>query len=402
MKPDGIVCGEPLSQSAFEEVSRRAVLDCFKWNLHDAGHRKLSRFPLVLSRALFEQLSHWAVALDAEAKLAEEELLGRPELFAVLGIPWRLRRALGRASHVNSCRYARYDFHPLDGGGYAITEGNVDVASGFNEGSGVTELFASHVPGTRVAGDPAASVAASVATAVGYGATVGCMHMTNFVDDHQVVRFLERHFEKAGLTSVLFGPSQLRWQNDHAAVAIDGETTRLDAAFRFFPADWLPRLARSTQWWRIFESGGTRWMNPATTILTQSKRFPLVWPKLRTALPTWQRLLPETRSPWHVDDGDWVIKPALAHEGYRVAMSRVTEPATFTRITRTAKWQPRRWAAQRRFSAAPLATPEGLEYPCIGVYVVDGRVAGLYGRIAGRPLIDGSAKDIVLLVQGEA
>jgi hypothetical protein len=112
--------------------------------------------------------------------------------------------------------------------------------------------------------------------------------------------------------------------------------------------------------------------------------------------------MPETRSPWRVDDGDWVVKPTLAHEGYHVAMSGVTEPATLTGILRSAYWRPRRWTAQRRFSAAPLATPDGIKYPCIGVYIVDGRVAGLYGRIASQPLIDGSAEDIVLLVQGEA
>jgi hypothetical protein len=37
-------------------------------------------------------------------------------------------------------------------------------------------------------------------------------------------------------------------------------------------------------------------------------------------------------------------------------------------------------------------------YPCIGVYTVDGRAAGIYGRVASQPLINDTAKDIAVLV----
>jgi hypothetical protein len=37
-------------------------------------------------------------------------------------------------------------------------------------------------------------------------------------------------------------------------------------------------------------------------------------------------------------------------------------------------------------------------YPSIGVYTVNGRVAGAYGRIAERPLIDARARDAAVLI----
>ena len=78
------------------------------------------------------------------------------------------------------------------GGGFAITEGNLDVAGGFNESSGVARIFAEHVVGGEAVGDPAAAVATAVVAAVGPGARVGCLHLTDFTDDHQVARFVAR------------------------------------------------------------------------------------------------------------------------------------------------------------------------------------------------------------------
>jgi hypothetical protein len=40
-------------------------------------------------------------------------------------------------------------------------------------------------------------------------------------------------------------------------------------------------------------------------------------------------------------------------------------------------------------------------YPCIGVYTVNGRAAGAYGRLSWRQVIDFSAVDVAVLVAGE-
>jgi hypothetical protein len=36
-------------------------------------------------------------------------------------------------------------------------------------------------------------------------------------------------------------------------------------------------------------------------------------------------------------------------------------------------------------------------YPCLGAYTVDGRAAGLFGRMASRPLIDLAAIEVAVL-----
>src|SRR5262249_40251847 len=157
------------------------------------------------------------------------------------------------------------------------------------------------------------------------------------------------------------------------------------------PAEWLPQMLPTAAWEALFASGPTVLCNPGHAVLTQSKRFPLVWDRLETPLPTWRSLLPETRSPAEGPDlerGHWVLKPALGHEGHNVRLRAITAPDDWRRLVRSVRKRPDGWAAQRRFDPIPLPTPESLMYPCLGIYVIDGRVAGCYGRLASQPLID--------------
>jgi hypothetical protein len=127
-----------------------------------------------------------------------------------------------------------------------------------------------------------------------------------------------------------------------------------------------------------------------------------VWNGLQTPLPTWRSLLPETRSPDVVSDlegGHWALKPALGHEGHDIRIRTVTEPEAWRRIVKFVRKHPAHWIAQRRFDMVPLPTPEGLLYPCLGVYVIADRIAGCYGRMASEPLIDVRSREVAVLVR---
>ena len=60
--------------------------------------------------------------------------------------------------------------------------------------------------------------------------------------------------------------------------------------------------------------------------------------------------------------------------------------------------RPDDWVAQERFEICPVQTPRGAIYPCIGVYTVNGRPAGIYGRFSSSPLIDFAAVDAAVLI----
>jgi glutathionylspermidine synthase len=405
MTPEVLAAGDPLPPGVFARLLRRAIFECDKWHLHMGDTPALCPFPLVVDAALARSLARTAEGLDREALAAEAEILGRPDLLARLGLPRELCRVLrvGAAPSPSGPRYARYDFHPTPDG-FRITEGNIDVSGGFIEGSGVTALFAPHFPALAPAGDPAGALAGALAARAGAGGRVGLMHLTRYTEDHQIARYLARRVASrgAGVTTCLFDPARLRFREGRAEVLTASGALPLDVVFRFFPADWFDRIPIATRWSRVFSGGRTPFSNPGGAVIPQSKRFPLIWGDLATPLPTWRRLLPETRSPdeiaWEGDEG-WVIKPALAHEGDRVAIAGVCDEGAYEDVAREVHRDPAAWIAQRRFEAIAIDTPEGPRYPALGIYVIDGRAEGAFARLARRPLVDDTAQEAVVLLR---
>jgi glutathionylspermidine synthase len=396
--------GDTMPAEQYRHVLRRAIFDCCKWHTQVEDRPVLCPFPLVLDRCVWKQLALWAEQLARETLAAEEELRQRPDLHAELGLPRALRRPLRHAASAartdRDVRVMRFDFHWTTEG-WRISEANTDVAGGYIEASGVTALIAECYPGCRPTGDPAAALGTAIRYRVGTGGTVGLMHLTVYVEDRQIILYLARRLQELGLVAIPFDPTQLCVRGGRVFIHGAEEAGALDLVFRFFPAEWLPHLPRRTGWTHLLDGRVVSMCNPVHAVLSQSKRFPLVWDRLATALPTWRMLLPETRGAcrWGRRDLDgWVVKPALGHEGHNIGIAGVTDDRDWQHIRRWSWWNPAAWAVQRRFTPRPLPSPEGLMYPCLGIYVIDGQAAGAFGRVAPFPLIDDRSREIVVLL----
>lgn len=391
----------PVDPAEHARLRRRAIFECCKWDPQVEDVSTVAPFPLLLRQDAWEEIAHLSELLAAEAAAAEEEMARRPGLHRELGLPFAVRRALkgiaGHGSPPGIARVLRFDFHWTTEG-WRISEANTDVPGGFNEASGFARLMAPFFPGSEPSGDPAGCLADAIASAVRSGGTVALVHATAYTDDRQVMVFLARELEARGRKAVLAAPDHLRWRDGRAWIG--GE--ELDAMIRFFPAEWLPNLPRSSGWKHFFRGGRTPVSNPASALLPQSKRFPLVWDRLETPLPTWRRLLPETRDPrevpWKADAG-WVLKPALGRVGDGIGLAGVTPEKEWKQIRRELRFGSRWWAAQRRFEAVPMKVDGEPFYPCVGVYTIDGRAAGGYGRVARRPIVNHLAQDVAVLVE---
>lgn len=395
-----------MESRAFEKLRRRAMFEVFKWDDVATDEGLLCPFPLLVSAAEWQRLARLAETLAAEAALAEAEILGRPELHASLGLPSELTPLLAAASVApvpGAVRVTRFDFHPTEDG-LRITESNCDVASGYIEASGFAAMMAEGYPSHGLAGDPAGALAARFLAACGSAARIGLLHLTTYSDDHQIMRYLAKRFAEAGLAPVFLGPEHPRFRDGEAHVETAWYCGRLDAVFRFMPASWLPRLPAPADPELFFAHGKTEICNPGYAVVTQSKRFPLIWDRLETPLPTWRAHLPETASPERIDlaDGRWVVKPALGFEGADVGIEGAVSPAELADIRRRAMESPAAWAAQRRFDHLPLATPWGPMFACLGVFVVGGSAAGAYARLARAPLIDARSREACVLVERES
>ena len=246
---------------------------------------------------------------------------------------------------------------------------------------------------------PPEALADAIIASMGRRGSIGLLAGAGYMEDHQVVAFLARTLSKRGCASVRIHPRQVIWDGGLAVVADAlGRHRPLDALVRFYQGEWLVRWPRRQGWPAFFRGGRTPVCNPGTAMVIESKRFPLCWDRLSLELPTWRALLPETVDPRRLGrriGPGWVFKTALCNTGDTVAFS---DDPNRRRTAWNARLWPGQWVAQRRFETLSISTPRGPLYPCLGVYTIDGKAAGLFGRIANRPVIDFAATEVAVLV----
>jgi len=396
---------QPLTPECCRELRRRAIFECCKWDPQVGDVDTLAPIAVVLKESAWRELRVCAEALAAETLAVEQALLHRPELHRDLALPRPIRHVLANrpqgGDETQHLRVMRFDFHPTDEG-WRVSEVNSDVPGGYNEASAWAALVAEHVPHGVPAGCPARRLVEAILNEVSVGATVALVHATAYTDDRQVMTFLARQLQNHGLHPVLLAPDHLHWQDGRAIIQTNWFTGPAHFVFRFFPAEWLPNLGRRADWPFFFSGARTPLCNPATALLTQSKRWPLLRDELGLELPAWSKFLPETLDPrsadWQNDPG-WVLKPALGRVGEWLGLCGVTSQREWNTIRRSLRWGSRHWVAQRRFTPAPILAGGERWHICLGVFTINGRAAGIYGRLAPQPLINHLARDVAVLVE---
>jgi glutathionylspermidine synthase len=393
-------CGKVLDGRAWQEVRTRTIFECCKWDVQCEDHSVLAAYPLLIPTEEWRRLAFWAERLSREALLAEQELLARPDLLVRLGLPRQVVHLLGVNGRVgerrHNVRLMRFDFHYTTEG-WRISEVNADVPGGLIEASGFTRLMWERNADTAMPPDVTRIYAEALVSAAP-GKTAVLVHATTYSDDRQVMQYLSGVLSKCGMRVHLLSPAHLSWQANSPAIDCAFAIGVPDILVRFFPAEWLPSLGGTKRWAPFFYSE-TAISNPCSALLLQTKRFPLIWAQLQTYLSTWRELMPESVPVEDLAGSDtWVLKPALGRVGEDIAIPGITPEQELHRLWREARWRPSNWVAQARFEALPVMTSEGLRYPCFGVYTVNGKASGIYGRIAEKPLIDQDAQDVAVLL----
>ncbi|HET9220416.1 MAG TPA: glutathionylspermidine synthase family protein [Terriglobia bacterium] len=391
--------GSQLKPAEFSLIRRQLLLRHCKWDPQVGDVSTLATFPLLIKKSRWSELETFAEQLTSELFEAEHELLGREDLYGLLAIPRSLRRVLRQARQARPtpcpARVMRFDFHWTKSG-WQISEVNADVPGGFSEASEFTRLMAAAVTGTAVLGNPTELLVSRIAHAAARQ-PVALLAAPGFMEDLQVISYLARSLHERGTQAWLARPQQLEWRQDLAF--LDG--CPVGAIVRFYQSEWLAQLPRRCLWPRLFVGGRTPVSNPVHCIFGESKRFPLAWNLIRTELPTWQRLLPETRdpreAPWRKDES-WLIKTAWCNTGDTVSARGWIEAREWRRAFWSATLTPGQWIAQHRFEPVPVESPIGSVYPCIGVYTIDGRACGAYSRISTTRVVDHRAIDVALLL----
>jgi len=114
---------DSVDAKTFAELRRRVMLDGCKWDAQVGDITALAPFPLVMKRDRWNELASHAERLAAEAAAAELEIVLRPELLRLLGLPPALLKTMMAHETLTPAagRVIRFDFH-LTTEGWLISE----------------------------------------------------------------------------------------------------------------------------------------------------------------------------------------------------------------------------------------------------------------------------------------
>lgn len=392
------------TEAAFVRYREEVIFRGFKWDPQVGDEGTVGDFALVLKSSALNELRTLAQHLDQELDRAERALWGQPESFAQLGLKGvlgrRLRALAKQYSWRDDLRLRRYDFH-WSSEGWRISEVNADVPGGFAEASFLSPLaLAAGLPG-RAPEAFLENLGMALEKRLPLGAEIALVYATAYADDFQVMAAVAETLRSRGFQVSGVGPDGLTWKSGAGNRRALVQGRPVAAILRFFPVEWLAELGSSYPWenYLIEREGGPLLLNPGWAALSQSKRAPLQWAGINESMPTWNKLLPESRPPRFWDgDPNWLHKPAFGRVGERI----VTRRWSASKIWRKAQWNilraPRQWVRQKCFAVTSVSVIDQEYFPCLGVFVLGGKMAGLYARVGRHPLIDKKAREVPLLL----
>jgi len=370
------------------------------------GQPRFRQSPVVLRAS--EQAALYRAAEDMAAAWNEVCLLcaADPSLVSgFLGLT-PMQQALWSASAPHWHGIARADVFFTDSGPM-VCELNCDTPTREAEAvllnGAVAEMHAELSDPNRVLGDHFCAMVSAI-TGTARPLSVGLVYPTEMSEDLSMVLLYRRWFEERRWHVTLGSPFNLRRFAGGRAGLFD---TRCDVFIRHYKTDWWTERASawtdepsvpdpeplSEQLAIILGAaiaGTCAVINPFGAVVAQNKRaMALMWEKIdlfsepsrdaiRRYLPQTVRLEAMPRSRLIAEQQEWVLKSDYGCEGDEVVIG-AEMPASLWEASIEAA-VPGRWVAQRRFHAQ--LQPDGITAVNHGVFLIGGRAAGLFTRLA--------------------
>ena len=401
---------QAIDGSQYPDYRTNIIFKGYKWDPQVADQNTVAKYVLIVSKEIAQKLGIWAEQLSRETMLMEEALIHNLPLAKELGLPRQILKVLPRLlcyKREQHVRLMRFDFHPVLSGadndsGWAVSELNSDVPGGLAEASVLPEIACQYVD-AAVGENVAVKLLEAFQSKIKRNGNIAFIHATSYSDDRQVMQFLGDYFNCHGMNSIYAAPDHVRWEDRNAFSIIKGQECPLDGIVRFFPLEWLVNLPKNSRWQGYYDCLTPSCNHPAA-IFAQSKRLPLIWDSLGINVPAWKQFLPDTFDPGQIspDDENFIFKPALGRVGEGISIREVISEKEMMQIKKAVKKKPENWVSQRSFKSIPISADDGETYHlCVGVFTVDGKNAGFYGRISPYPRIDSGAIDIPILIEKE-
>lgn len=373
------------------------AMDYYKWDCYIDGTCCVSTQPIFLSQSDYEEITAIARAFHQLIRKTIRMVIEDPALMRFFGFSRVERQALcSDAGHPEryESRVARFDFFKTYEGLWKIAEFNTDVPGGEPEAVGLNELL---YPLQAGCADPNRILQAIQGVLVGgaLGKTVAILYATGFAEDLQVAQLIRNFLIRRGVAARLGSPANLRLRNGRAELF--GEP--VDVVYRYFPTEWLSALdPRPRQEFIEICAHEVEHINPFAQIICQNKKISAFWWKkqalftpverelIRKHVPRTRKFAPGQRADFQREPAAWVLKRAHGRMGEQVLIGDVMDEAEWAvALSEIAEYEPDQWTVQEYFRAEPVVHEGEKMFPCYGVYVIGGEVAGLYTRLSKTP-----------------
>lgn len=399
----------PISPEKYDEYRLNLMFECYKWDPQFLDSNTVAKYALVITESEHEEIKRLTESLDVETRSAEEFLNKNPQLARPLALPYKVKKEIKNMTNYvpnEHIRLMRYDFHPIEDGGFAISEVNSDVPGGFAEASVMPKAA------TKMIGEKdlwsvnfGEIMVNAILEKIPENGRIMMVHCTSYSDDRQVMQFLGDKLKAKGV-EVLYGAADhVRFKENVAYSILDGNDGKLDAIFRFTPLEWLTDIKPKK--WQGYFNTTTVSCNHPVAMYAQTKRFPLIWDVLEEkglCLDTWRKLLPDTLEVKNLKGKEgYIFKPACGRVGEKISIKEACRGDEYKKILADVKQHPKKYLAQKKFHSKALEGANNEMYHvCLGSYSVNGKHAGYYARISDTPRIDSHAADIPVLIEGGA
>lgn len=397
----------PIPKEKYDEYRLTLMFDCYKWDPQFLDHNTVAKYALVLSMDEYKELKKLTEDLDVETRAAEEFLNQHLEYTKPLELPKKFSKEIISMKNYEPNRHVRlmrYDFHPVEGDKWAISEVNSDVPGGFAEASLMPKAAMDYVEEKGFWYKNFGEVMVkAISEKVVENGRIMMVHCTSYSDDRQVMQFLGDQLKQKGYQIIYAAADHLRFKDHQAISILDGNEGPVDGIIRFSPLEWISEM-KPKHWQGYFDTI-TASCNHPVAIFAQTKRFPFVWDSLEAngiSMSNWRELLPETLDVKAAKGKEgFIYKPVYGRVGEKISIKEACNEDEYKLIMKDVKLHPKKYLAQKRFCSRPLKGIYGEEYHvCLGSYTVDGEHAGFYARISETPRIDSNAADIPVLIEG--
>lgn len=376
-----------ITPDQFSDFLRKLRFQFHKWDTFACGALRVVPESIVLTQAQHESIVSMTERLASILRGIEDRVKHDAAALKRIGIPPKVAELIGIEAD-SPMQLARYDFFPTPEGGWAVSEFNEDVPGGFNEIIAGERLLPPFHPGYQFVD----RFAETFLEAIPSEGRVAFMYATGYSEDLQHMLILQQLLEERGQSSLLCSPRHLKsWLG---RLCVDGQ--RIDAVVRFYPGEWYPLLPNRRAWRRAVTK--IPMMNPLRRLISQSKAVFDLWDQpgivspedrdfLHSVAPQTRCFRPEDETMLLDHPNQWVIKENFGRMGENVVMGSLVTPEHWQAAIQYAKAKPTDHVIQRCFGVVPMQFSGGPLYPAIGAFVINGRFAGYYSRVAAEPFL---------------